>query len=104
MKMTATREEVRQAFLVDDLHEHTQRVFKDLYKETDNDRMIEITEKVIDLANELPEEERNSELKRTTFLSKGAYILGYLEADLHRNIAAREAFNELFGVKERGEV
>lgn len=103
MKMTATREEVRQAFLVDDLQAHTQRVFKDLYGEIDSDRMIEITEKVIDLANELPEEERDTELKRTTFLGKGAYILGYLEADQHHNVVARHAYNDLFGI-EGGEV
>ena len=99
MKLTATREEVRQAFLVDDLAEHTQRTFNDLYKEIDTDRAIEITEKVIDVANQLPEEERDTELKRTTFLCKGAYILGYLEADQHHNIVARHAYRKLFDIE-----
>jgi hypothetical protein len=99
MKLTATREEVRQAFLVDDLQAHTERVFKDLYGEIDAAQLKQITENAIGLADEVGKGEPYEPTKRAARIIKGSYILGYLEADQHHNVVARHAYNDLFGIE-----
>ena len=104
MKLTATREEVRQAFLVDDLKAHTQQVFKELYEEIDAAQLKQITENAIGLADEAGKGEAYEPTKRAARIIKGAYIFGYLEADQHHNVVARQAYRKLFDIEGGGAV
>ena len=102
MKMTATREEVRQAFLVDDLKAHTQQVFKDLYEEIDTAQLAKITQNAINYADEAGKGEPYEPTKRAAHIIGGAYVFGYLESTQHHALAARHAYNDLFGIEKGG--
>lgn len=103
MKTTATREEVRAAFLVDDLNKYLERVAQDLNEEIDRHRVAQIIERVLTSAK-VPAEPSYILDKLAARIIKGTYILGYLDAIRHHDVAAREAYADLFEISEGGVV
>ncbi len=103
MKMVVTREEVREAFLVDDLDKFIETSIKDLNDELGHNEMARIVEsvkKAVGISDGAVCVSKNHPMR----LIKAAYIMGQIEAIKCHDFATRWAFADLFEISEGGAV
>ena len=99
MKMVVTREEVREAFLIDDLDKYLKTIAKDLNEDLGRNemaRVVEAVKKAVEISDGTVCISKNHPAR----LIKAAYIMGQIEAIKSHDFATRWAFEELFETEE----